>query len=226
MLKNHVVIIRMHYPIDSPKFDWRFSYFASMVLPRLLRQKNQDFDIAIRCNPAHADLFRSLSDRIIPFTIRPEAEGKIKEGYERKARRFFVDFIPWADVMGLEKYRIQTTLDSDDLLLRTDYIDKIEETFKGLKTSAHLSFQPYIFQVSTLRVFTCPIKYNRDKGSAFYSIYQPNESDYIFAYDTSHLKMSRKFKQKFFINEGYCAFSVHHANSSSYLYRASKPILP
>jgi len=198
-MKHHVVIIRFHYPENHPKFEWRFAFFQAMVLPRLLSQNVQNFDIAIWCNPIHADRFKALSDRIITFGIKPEVEGKIKEGYERKAKHYFVDFVSWKHVVGLDKYHIQTALDSDDLIVSNDYIGYIQAVFKDMPHTSHISFQPYIFDTSSLQMHDCPKRYSTREGSCFYSIYHPLDgSKYTFLYDDSHLKIGRKFPIQLF----------------------------
>jgi hypothetical protein len=223
--KTHAIIIRMHYLKGDQKFEWRFAYFQAMVLPSILRQRNKDFDIAIWCNEWHAERFRRLSGRIKTFGIAPEVEGKIKPGYEKKAKIFFVDFVDWKNVVGLEKYDIQTAIDSDDLLLRRDFIDRIENECRRTRGSLHISFQPYMFHVPMLRTFTCPMKYNPKKGSPFYSIYQPDKNKFFFAYHDSHLQMWKYMDRSITIPEGYCTFSIHGKNETTYLYRGARKIV-
>jgi hypothetical protein len=222
---KHAIIIRFHYPKDHPKFEWRFAYFQAIVLPALLRQDNKNFDICIWCNEWHKERIQKLSPRIKTFGINPEAEGKIKTGYEQKAKIFHVDFVDWENVIGLEKYDIQTAVDSDDIILRKDFIDRIEKECQTAKGSLHLSFQPYMFHVPTLTTYTCPVPYKMSYGSPFYSIYQPNKEKFIFVYHDSHLKMSKYMKESRIIEVGYCTFSVHAKNESTYLYRAAKKIM-
>jgi hypothetical protein len=218
---THAVIIRMHYPENSAKFEWRFSYFQSMVLPRLLNQKNKNFDICIWCNKWHEDRFKKLSPRIKTFGIKTEAEGYIKPGYEKKVGKYHVDFMEWDKVVGLDKYDIQTALDSDDLILRYDFIDRIEQECAKETGSLHLSFQPFMFHVKRLQMYKCPLKYHNGHGSPFYSIYQPNKENYIFAYHDSHFKISNYVKKSIIIPFGYCTFSIHDNNASTYLYKNS-----
>lgn len=221
---THAVIIRCHYKTDDPKFEWRFNYFKDAVLPRLLWQKNKNFDICVWCNKEHAERFLKLSPRIKTFGIKPEAEGKIKPGYEQKAKRFHVDFVEWENVCGLEKYDIQTAIDSDDLIIRDDFIDFIARTCANEKESTHISFQPYMFNLPDKQYYTCPLRYGPKKGSPFYSIYQPNKEKFVFAYHDSHLKMWQYVKKTISIKEGYCAFSIHRHNATTYLYAGAKKI--
>ena len=209
----------MHYPKGDSRFEWRLAYFKIMVLPRLLSQRKNDFDIAIRCNPWHAKRIEALSDRIKTFSVKKGKENFIRPEDQERAKPFggqyFIDFIEWEDVVGLEKYDIQTSIDSDDLILRDDYIDKIERECARFRQSLHLSFQPYIFELKTLRTFRCPYTYSPQRGSAFYSLYQPDKTDYKFIHHETHQFMGKFAARSITIPEGYCAFTVHDINESS-----------
>src|SRR3972149_4656365 len=134
----HCVVIRFRYPEITEGVKWRFNYLKSEVLPRLLRQSRQDFDLAILCNPQHRDLIKSLGHKIIPCFIKEEWVGQQH-----------VDFLPYENIIGLRRYKIQTAVDSDDLILREDYIAKIESLFASKRHSCYLSFQPYIQDLGT-----------------------------------------------------------------------------
>lgn len=144
---THAVVIRFHYPpgYDREKIEWRFAFFRSMVLPRLLAQLNKKFVIAIRTDgsPEWDRRFRELSDRIITFSVNPNFADWIPEGHDpqkfhKKKGRFFVDFAPWESVIDLPKFDIQTSVDSDDLIIRPDFIDKIESIAEANReASAH-----------------------------------------------------------------------------------------
>lgn len=220
LFKNmkHVVIIRMHYPRGDERFKWRFKYFKRMVLPRLLAQTDQNFDIAIRCNPIHNRLFERLSPKIKTFCVRNESERyKIV-----KERKYFLDFVPWSDVIGLERYEIQSGLDSDDLISE-NYIETVKkEIAKHDKDKTlHISFQPGIFNADTLQKFPINIRYTKKMGSAFFTIYQPNlKGKYIFAYQYSHLKLGGYFNESVILPAGYCWASVHGHNISTNIHYA------
>ena len=226
-LNRHVIMIRMHYPTVHPDFPWRFKYFAAMCLPSLLKQKNQNFDIAIWCNSEHKKMFRELSDKIITFGMKKKYDGWIKPGYEHKAKEnggpYHIDFRPWEAVMGLKRYEFQTCIDSDDIMVSDNVIDAIEQmTFERPELSMHVSINPYIFHVPKLQTYACSFNYSIDKGSSIYSIYQPDTSKsapFIFGYDDSHLIIGRQFEQRKFIKRSdvTVAFSVHEKNSSTLL---------
>jgi len=226
---SHAVIIRFHYPKDNPKFEWRFSYFRSMVLPRLLSQDNQNFVIAIWCEDWHRKRFEGLSDRIVTFDIKTSAKGFIRpEDRDRSKEHgglYFIDFTYWKDVVGLDEYDIQTGIDSDDLIIRNDFIDRIEIECSRAPGSLHISFQPYVFETRTLRTYDYPIKYSPTKGSPFFSLYQPDKDNYRFAFEDSHLKMGNFADESILIKEGYCAFSAHDFNESSTVPEGSTQVM-
>ena len=219
-------IMRMHYKKNDPRFEWRLAFFASMVLPKLLAQTDQNFDICMRVNEHHADRVRALSDKIKIFNVAPRVKNKIKNGYRSKARKYFIDFVDFKHVVGLDKYDIQIGLDTDDMPLRGDFVERIKDEVvtRGGK-SIHISFQPHVFHVPTLRMFEAPVKYGARKGSAIFALYQSDEvRKYVFAYEDSHLKMPRFAVTRIAIEEDFCAYSVHDNNASTSLLPNSKQI--
>lgn len=208
----------MHFPKDDPRWSWRFNYFASMVLPKILAQRDQDFDICIRANKWHAKELKALSPKIKIFDVKEKEKGKIKKGYEEKAKIYFVDFVDFQDTKGLKRYDIQIGIDSDDMPINIDFVTRLKkECINRLMTSLHVGFQPYIFEASTLRTFKS-FRYSAERGSPIFALYQPNKKrEYVFAYEDSHLKLPQYMEQSITISEGYCAFSVHNFNSSTRL---------
>ena len=227
---SHIVIVRMHYPRGDPKFEWRFDYFKLMVLPRLLNHTFQDFDIGIRCNPVHYRRFLELSPKIIPFTVTKEAEGYIRPEDRERAKpyggEYFIDFVEWKDVVGLEKYDIQTGLDSDDLILRDDYLEFIQKKcHHAHRNSLHLSFIPYCFNLESLALHHSATKYTPTHASPFMSLYQPSKDDnFKFVYHDSHYKMGQYAQKSITVPEGYVAFTVHHHNESSNMWMAGRKL--
>jgi hypothetical protein len=202
----------MHYQKDDPRFEWRLAYFQAMVLPRLLRQTDNRFDIAIRCYPWHAERLKKLSNRIITFSVKNESE-KIKDKHGRK---YFLDFIRWEDIIGLPQYDIQSGLDSDDLIAE-NYIEIIHRRIakEDKRKSLHIYFQPELFDLKTLKIYPIGVRYNGRKGSAFFSIYQPNKTNYRFLYEKSHLLIGKDFSKSILIPTGYCWATVHNINEST-----------
>lgn len=221
-------VIRMHFKKNDPRWSWRLAYFRAVVLPKLLAQTDQDFDICLRVNPHHVAEVQAISDRIKIFDIVQSRKNWIKPGYRHKAKRYFVDFIEFKYLVGFERYDIQIGIDSDDMPLRTDFVARIKEECARVSAgkTLHISFQPHIFHVPTLRMYKCPTEYGEAKGSPIFALYQPaGVKRYIFAYEDSHLKLPTYTDRKIRIEEDYCCYSVHDNNSSTYLYPNLQQIL-
>lgn len=213
---THALIIRFHYKQDDPRFDWRLAYFKAMVWPRILAQTNQDFDVCIWCNIWHVDQINSLSNEHKKVKIfRVERE---RVDYKKlNGKKYFLDFTPWDEVVGLAKYDIQSGLDSDDLI-DENYIQRIKDEIKKLddgKTTIHLSFQPKIFDTRSLEVRGIGKVYSERNGSAFMSLYQPVKNPYRFIYEDSHLRLGRFAGKSIVIEEGHCYATVHGINEST-----------
>lgn len=214
---THALIIRFHYEKGDPRYAWRFAYFQSMVLPRILNQTVKDFDIYVRCNPWQVDDVKELDPRIkILMVERERVDYKTHGG-----KKYFVDFIPWKQVLGMKKYEIQSGLDSDDLIA-PDYMQTVREyieEYKNVgkpKSSVHVSFQPQIFDLKTLSVRPIGTTYTPTKGSAFLSLYQPEKTEpYRFIYEESHLKMWKFADHSVVVQEGQCWATVHRVNEST-----------
>lgn len=207
-------IIRFHYAEGDPRFDWRFIYFRDQVLPRILAQTIGGFDIAIRCNPAHANLFEMLHPSIRTFQVKDEqARYKTVGG-----KQYFYDFVPWEDVIGLPEYELQLGLDSDDLI-HAQYLEKVLQDLKKVPQdiSATICFQPQLYDVKTGNVVDMKQQYSTTHGSAFFALYQPpGWKPYRFAYEVSHLKMRTIASVSLFVpTKGYCLASCHDFNEST-----------
>jgi hypothetical protein len=218
-------IIRFHYAIDDPRFDWRLAYFRSVVLPRILSQTIEEFEIAIWCNPWHHDLFRSLSKKIRVFGVRPEADGFVRPEDVERAQKYHIDFTYWRDVVGLPPYELQVGLDSDDLI-REDYLERIHKEISSRTLDyLHLCFQPMIFNLSNLTQYDYIANYGPEHGSPFFALLQRDTSKYIFSYEYSHLKLPSFFDESLWIEPGYCWFTIHDGNASTRLPATSSPVL-
>jgi hypothetical protein len=232
-IKNNTLttafIIRMHFKKEDPRWSWRLAYFQSIVLPKILSQRDQDFDICIRANKHHEKELLALSPKIKVFDVDPKKKNWVKPGYEAKIKKYFVDFVNFEDIIGLDRYDIQIGIDSDDMPIRDDFVTRIKkEVEKDRERSLHISFQPQIFQPSTLRVYECPFEYGVStlKGSPVFAIYQPLKGKgYMYAYEDSHLLLPRYMNKAIRIEDDYCVYSVHECNSSTSLNRNSKQIM-
>lgn len=214
---NQVIIIRFHYEESDPRYAWRFQYFKEKVLPAILTQTVDNFDIAIRCNQWQEEKLQELSPRIKTFQIRDEQTNYKIEG----GKKYFYDFTPWESVIGLEKYEIQYGLDSDDII-SPDYIEMLQKTIEenkdaGTSTTVHVSVQPEIICSKTGKIESIRQIYSEKMGSAFMAIYQPTDiENYHFIYEVSHLKLGELFNKSIIIpTPGKCYASVHLYNEST-----------
>jgi len=210
------MIIRFHYAAADKRFDWRFKYFRDEVLPRILAQKNQNFDIAIRCNPEHDKLFQDLHPSIKTFHVRNERVTYFKS---KNGKRYFHDHARWDEVEGLPMYDIQMGLDSDDLI-DPDYVHIIRANCrafmrKNLGKKLHISFQPRKLYLKN-GYETGMMEYTPTRGSAFMALFQPiKDATYKFIYHTSHLNLWKVADKSITIPQGHCTVSIHGHNEST-----------
>jgi len=212
-------LIRLHYP-PGPQADWRLAYFETQCLPRILQQSGE-FDVCVWCEPHHWSRVAAMGCK--PFRMRPEFDGWVKPGYEHKTDRYHVDFHPWSHVAYLPRYDLQIAIDSDELLLREDTLDRLRTELLSVPDgeTAHISFQHEMFDVDRLELCRSQFRYSEDKGSPFYALWQPGvaESEYVFCYDDSHQQIGQQMKHRRFVSDdgdrAYVAASVHGFNAST-----------
>jgi hypothetical protein len=207
---THIVISRMIYEEDDPKFEERLSLYKTLCLPRLRLQTEKNFDIGVLCNRKHAHFFKELG--IIPFHRKDKWTGQ-------KPDRFWSCMTKWDELEGLEKYDIQTNLDSDDLV-SDRFIERIQsavqkEIDNGFIGSLHIHFQPRLFELHTLTDKAQRKRYDNKEGSAFFSLYQPDKENYIYIGQDSHRRMPIYMSKSILIGEGYCWICVHDNNDST-----------
>ncbi len=204
---THVIITRMLYPENSPAFDERLAFYRSLVLPRLKAQSVKDFDIAVLCGRYHADIFERLG--LIPFHLKNNWLGQ-------KPGKFWSCFTTWDNIEGLEKYDVQSNLDSDDLV-SDKYVERIRRAVEvdGGKQSLHIHFQPRLFNLLTLEEKPQKKQYGLGVGSAFYSLYQPDKTNYAYIGQDSHLRAGSYADKSILIGEGYCWIGIHDNNDST-----------
>ncbi len=195
------------------------AYFAAMCLPRI-RDAALNADVYLRVQEWQRPWCDSLG--CIPWTVRPEFEGWIKPGYEEKATRYHVDFVPWEGVVGLQRYDLQIAIDSDELLLRPGLMQRLQSEIATAPEgeSCHVSFQHEMFDVRDCRLYRSQFRYSTEKGSPLYALWQPNpEEPYVFAYDDSHQRIGQQMRHRRFVADGgqdaYVAASVHTWNAST-----------
>lgn len=209
-MKSLALIIRFHYKEDDPRFGWRFSYFVAMVLPRIMKQTDQNFDICIWCNPKHDQMFKALSPRIKVFHVEKDV---VKYKQRANGRTYYYDFTQWEDVIGLDKYDIQVGVDSDDFI-GPNFIEIIRRECENAKESLHICFQPRTFNLKTLEVKGM-MRYHARRGSAFLALYQPDKTNYKFIYCDSHITMWKHAKKSISFPAGHCWATIHDINEST-----------
>jgi len=207
---KHILITRMLYAGDDPKFEERLALYKTLCLPRLKLQTEKNFDIGVLCNKAHANIFKDLG--IIPFHRKDNWLGQ-------KPDRFWSCMTKWDEIEGLEKYDIQSNLDSDDLV-SSEYIKRIQAAVQkeingGFTGSLHIHFQPRLFDLHTLTDGTQKKRYDDEEGSAFYSLYQPDKENYVYVGQDSHRRMASYMDKTILIGEGYCWMNIHGGNDST-----------
>lgn len=207
-------IIRFHYAKDDPRFTWRFEYFKSKVLPRIHDQTIKDFDICIRCNPWHDELFKNLGLKIFHIdeeVVRYKGSGR---------KKYFHDFVLFERCIGLEKYDLQMGLDSDDLI-EPNYVERFIQEIENIKEkfpmkTIHLCFQPQSINIRNgQRKIGEFHEYTPMKGSAFMALYQPKKENYKFIYCESHMTLWKHADFSKVLPRGYCYATIHDINEST-----------
>lgn len=188
-MKNRLAVItRIHYTKDNLKFNTRLEYYKKYTLPSLLSQTDSDFDIIVWCEPHHDELFKSLSDRI--KVIHADVEVRYKSG------KYFVDYVSFSSVIGIDKYTAQLGLDSDDEL-RPTAIEEIKKHLNGERKA--ISLQPVKRDISTGKLYGMKNYCEDDKLAPIFCLYQPDEP-YLFAYEYGHYSgMPLQFKNKVYL---------------------------
>jgi hypothetical protein len=207
------IITRFHYKENDPRFDFRLSYFKNAVLPRILKQADDDFDICIWCEPCHDEIFKSLSEKIKVFHAKREAVFYETSG--KNGKTYYYDFVDFSELEGLEKYDLQIGLDSDDLV-DENYVAMIKDCISkdGGERPLHIHFQPESINVRTGQVGFLG-NYGPTRGSAFMALYQPDKRDYKFIYHRSHITLMEGFDKSILLPKGHCWASIHSYNEST-----------
>lgn len=211
-MNDIAVITRFHYPENHPDLEWRFRYYRESVLPRLLNQTDDNFDIAIWCEKHHEHWFKDLSPKIKTFQAT----------YAKRDSHLFIDYTPWENVVGLEKYKIQIGLDSDDLV-SSNFIEKVRSVCEGCPMKLLVSFQPLKFDVAAGARYKMD-QYTEKRGSPIFAYYQPSFEDFKFAYHTSHLRMPLYADKTILVPEGFAEMSIHNLNDSTRIKRTDQKI--
>ena len=201
---SHVVISRMWYSKEEDLLE-RIKIYEANLLPVLLNQKDQDFDIAILCNKKHESIIKGINPRIIPFFTKKKPSKKGK---------FWHINSEWEDISGLKKYDIQSNIDSDDTV-SLDYTKIVVEELSKVSVSTLINFQPVLRDFYTGENKPINHIYGEKWFSAFYSIYQPDKKDYIYIGKDEHLHFNEYVEKTITIPEGHAWVNLHDKNDSS-----------
>lgn len=197
---NHIVVTRLLY---KEGFEERFELFQKTLLPSLEKQKNQNFDIGVLCAPEHKKRVEGLG--LIAFHRKDGSYGK-------KRGKYWGSRAKWDDITLEKKYDIQSNIDSDDMVSE-DYIDIVQKHCKGDKI-IHVHFHPVLYEWKTGRIKNMNKRHGPHRGSAFYSLYQPNKENYIYIGQNSHRNMP-KYADKSILIKGHSWVVIHDNNDSS-----------
>ena len=194
---RHGVVTRFHYSPEDARFPWRFAFYKSMVLPRLLNQTCKDFEIWLVCHPDHVALMKSLGEELhvcsIPEFPSPETHRLV-------------------DMTALPQFDIQTSFDTDDLV-SLDYIARIkEEIANNPDKNLLVTFQPYKLDILSLKRYKMWERYGNSKCSMFFSLYQPDKSNYRSVFNFDHSFIGEWCNNIICIPEGYCDMVIHGTN--------------
>jgi hypothetical protein len=195
------IIIRLHYQPDDPRWPWRLAFFQSMCLPLLLRQKDSDFEIWVRCHPEHEEALRALHPRVNAF-----------QGYQEAEDYFFAETAQ--EGKRCPRFHIQVRIDADDLAM-PGFTAKIRETIQAQAQGEPMvvHFQPQKLDLWRMRVYAIgnpKHRYHRKSVSQFMALYQPSlKEDYRRIYEFNHRHIWETFPRVVTIQEGYCYLVVH-----------------
>jgi hypothetical protein len=201
---THAIIIRLFFEPEDPRAAWRLAFFEAMALPCLQRQTCGDFEIWIRCHPAHRGRLETMDRRIRTFRDQPRREDA-EIGLTALAALA-------GDGADLPRVDIQTRHDSDDLVSR-HYVARIRKEVEKIDSGPLVvSFQPFKLDLFSLRRHSMATRYHARRCSMFLSLYQPDKADYRFIYDYNHRLIWKDFPRAVTVGEGYCDLVVHGRN--------------
>lgn len=202
---THVIITRMLYKDDND-FLKRLDLYKLYLLESLKGQTNRNFDIAVLCNRKHAPIIKELG--LIPFFVGEDNFGQKDSTWHCKVK--------WEEIEGLDKYDIQSNIDSDDYV-SDNYVEKIQDIVgkESNNKSLHIHFQPLLVDYSSGLIKKMRNVYDEKNGSAFCSLYQPNKNNYIYIGQDGHRRMQKYANKSIIIKEGYCFVGIHEDNDST-----------
>lgn len=224
MKHSHCINIKLDYT-DDDLFEEAYWRFRLGQLECLKSQTIQDFDIVIRSQLKHfsvlQDLGRKFEMRIKPYLFT--GDPLIMYNGTPRTHPYPSEYIQ-SETKYLDKYHIQTLLDSDDWL-RPDFIARIEAEFKG-KTRKHvLNFMPVKVDIINLEIYKMNY-YRTGKGSMVQSLFCPDLDDYTLCWAYRHLALPKAIGSSTIIPEGYCWYVIHNYNTGNARKKSSTVELP
>jgi len=226
---KHLIITRMAFEPDDPQWEWRLPFYQSMVLPRLLRQTDQNFEIWVRCHSAHNAVVAALHPKVHPFQGYGVEDGKL--GFPLFLPCAENDAMPgeWSQEYGLPRAHIQTRLDCDDLVSE-NFVSRIHaEVAKSPDKPLLVSFQPYKLDLYTLTRYRMGQRYGSQNTSMFLSLYQPEIAGekYCRIMDYRHGHIWRELGEQVevvTVPEGYCYLVIHDKNKATVILKGDRPL--
>jgi hypothetical protein len=205
MSLTHAIIVRLFFEPEDPRAAWRLAFFENMALPCLQRQTCPDFEIWIRCHPAHRTRLEAMDRRIHTFRAQPRREF-MESGLTALASLA-------GDGVDLPQVDIQTRHDSDDLVSR-HYVARIRKEVerKAAGDSLVVSFQPFKLALPSHQRYRMSIRYGPRRTSMFLSLYQLPGENYRYIYEFNHRLIWESFPRVVTVPEGYCDLVIHGGN--------------
>lgn len=150
-----------------------------MVIPRLERQSDMNYDLFFLTNPHHDDLVKSLSDKIDIKIIHKDVPISPDHNYNRNSGESNS-----VEPFGFNlDYEIQTRLDSDDVP-SFDFIETIHENVNGKEKLTLLAFKPMRFNLFDLRLYEIHPRDGAYRKSQVLSLFNPKKD--MFIYERGH----------------------------------------
>lgn len=212
----HHVITRMAFKPEDPQWEWRLAFYRSMVLPRFLRQTDQNFEIWLRCYPAHNEVVDALHPKVHPYQgygIEDEIMGIAKTCQNH----------------NIPRSHIQTRVDCDDLV-SPDFISRIHaEVSRQPDKPLIISFQPWKLDLYTLTRYRMGQRYHEQSTSMFLALYQPDieGGNYWNIYYSKHGHLAKELGEPVrvvTIPEGYCDMVIHDKNMATSILNGDKAL--
>ena len=191
---KHLIITRLMYE-DKNLLDQRIALTRKILIPDLLKQKNQNFVLAIM---AFEEDFMHMH-----FLL---------EDYPDIKNLAFSDYNDLKQFCIKENFQIQTRHDSDDGM-HPEYIEKIQTIAKDVidKGNTLIQFQPTKKTYPGQQIIKMPL-YTHTYNSGFLSLVQNKVTKTV--YQRSHILMHTEADQVVTVPEGYVTYWWHDLNNS------------